>query len=533
MKAISIFFCLVFANFVASAQKKGVFFDEVGNPKNWGVTALNSKIILFVRPDTNTKSISPFNSLPADPLGTVVYLNGATTAKVTTILKKDSVDYYRYSIIENDTVVKVWNEKLKKIDFEWKQGSSKPGYLTMNLGISNIQGKKIVIKIFRLPRVEEVSTLIIYNKPLPIPKLKEAYLVGKNIGPNLANLIKLVPDTQILVTDTTAGIFFKKQKTDLDFAQNVLLKYGKDKKSDTINFGNNWSYNSDDGNPIFDINVANFRKPGEYEILLQTATRDYVGYKQQDPVSVLKFTVLASPHIFSASDIILSIFGVMFIAAVILIFIRRANKKKQLALSLKADSAKSELNSVRAQLNPHFVFNALSGIQSLMNNSAVEQANNYLGKFANLTRQILDERELITVDDEIKLLKDYISMEQLRFPFAIAFETDKDESFRYTEIPTMLLQPFIENAVKHGVAPLKGDGKIVISIKKQLKDIVLSVEDNGKGFNRLKAHKGLGLKLSEKRIALLNENYKTCPIKLDIDFTSGTNVKIILTNWLT
>ena len=346
-------------------------------------------------------------------------------------------------------------------------------------------------------------------------------------------MVKLKGGERVKLTDTTMGIFIKKQKTDLDFAQNILLKHTNGKISDTVKLPNNWQYNSDDGNPIVNIETANFRNPGDYEILFQTYAKPYKGYEVQKPVSVLKFTVLPKPLVFSTYHFLLFAFALIIFALVVILVIRRANKKKQLTLSLKAESAKNELNTVRSQLNPHFVFNALSGIQNLMNNNQVEYANNYLSKFANLTRQILDDRELITIEDEVKLLQDYLGMEQLRFQFTVKFNVGQAEDFKYTEIPTMLLQPFVENAVKHGVAHLKGEGEIVIDIKKQLQDIVLSVSDNGKGFKRSTIDKGLGLKLSEKRIALLNENYKTCPIKLEIISSSGTMVRITLTNWLT
>ncbi len=533
MKIIFNLFCLLLINFIAFGQSTGTIVDEDGTPTNYLVSTMTSKNSLYINVDKKTKAINPFNAIPANPLGNVVYLDGATTAKVTTRLRKDSLSYYRYSIIENDTVVKVWDAKLTKVDFVWNERSDWPGYLTMDLGVSAIKAKKVTVKLYRLPRVDEVSTLIIYNKPLQVPKLMQAYLAYKIKDLGRVSAVPLKNGDHFTLPDTTANIFIKKQKTDLDFAQSLLIKYTKDNQSYTIDLGNNWRYNSDDGSPIALIDTVNFRNPGDYEILFANTARDYRGFKKQTPVSVLKFTVLASPRSFSAYEVLVAMMLVTGLAFMIIFIIRRANRKKQLALSLKAEQAKNELNSVRAQLNPHFVFNALSGIQNLMNNNAVEQANDYLGKFANLTRQILHDRELITIEDELKLLQDYLAMEQLRFPFRVVFNANLEKSFKFTEIPTMLLQPFVENAVKHGVAALKGEGKIVIDIKKQQQDIVLQVSDNGNGFERDIIGKGLGLKLSEKRIALLNENYKTCPIKLHIDTSSGTMVRITLTNWLT
>jgi LytS/YehU family sensor histidine kinase len=200
--------------------------------------------------------------------------------------------------------------------------------------------------------------------------------------------------------------------------------------------------------------------------------------------------------------------------------------------NLQADAAKSELNMVRSQLNPHFIFNALSGIQSLMNKNEIEQANNYLNKFAALTRHVLDDSTTISVRDEITLLDDYLSMEQLRFAFKYEITADEEVN-QNLEIPVMLAQPFVENAVKHGVMLLKERGEITVNFTKRDKDLVISIADNGGGFDATKDHAGLGLKLSKKRIDLLNQTYKECPIMLQIKSTGGkTIVTITLTQWL-
>lgn len=532
MKKFFLFLCyLLVISFCASSQVANTIVDEYGHPVNYGVNAFTSKIELLLSVGKETKAISPFNFIPGDPLGTLVYLNGATTAKVTTRLRADSLAYYRYSIIENDTVVKFSDAKLTKVDFVWNERSDYPGYLTMDLGVSLVKDKKVTVKIYKLPNTTEVTTLIIYNKPLPKSKLVSAYLFEKTGMVSSKRMVKLKDDEEISITDTIAGIFLKRQKVDLDFAQSLIIKHGRNGQRYTLNLSSSWVYNSDDGNPSILIDAINFKNPGDYEILLQNNVAAFSGFEQPTPYTILKFTV-EKPLAISLTELFIAVAIVALIALLLILIIKRRNRAKLLTLNLKQEVVKSELNTVRAQLNPHFVFNALSGIQNLMNNGSAEQANNYLGKFANLTRAILDERELISIEDEIKLLKDYISMEQLRFSFVADFKIDEEESFRYTDIPSMLLQPFVENAVKHGVSTLKGEGRIEIGLFKEQQNIILMVKDNGRGFDKLAQTKGLGLKLSEKRIALLNTNYKNCPIELKIDSSSGTTVKIILNNWL-
>ncbi|RZL64027.1 MAG: sensor histidine kinase, partial [Pedobacter sp.] len=370
------------------------------------------------------------------------------------------------------------------------------------------------------------------NKRLPVPKLIESVFMQRDsLSANRWNSVGLKSGDKIILKDNIKAILIRKLKTDLDFAQHVLIKHSDGNREDTVNLANNWTYNSDDGNPVMVIDAVNFRNSGDYEILFQNVANEYKGFQKQAPVSVLKFTVV-SPVAFSFKQILFISLVILFFAATVIFAIVRSNKHKLSKLDLQKESVKNELNTVRSQLNPHFVFNALSGIQNLMNNNQIEYANNYLSKFANLTRQILDDRELITIEDEVKLLQDYLSMEQLRFQFTVEFNVDQAENFKYTEIPTMLLQPFVENAVKHGVASLGGNGHIAVSLFKEKENIVLIVTDNGKGFERNDKTKGLGLKLSEKRIALLNMNYESCPIVLNIELLAGTVVRITLTNWL-
>jgi LytS/YehU family sensor histidine kinase len=168
-----------------------------------------------------------------------------------------------------------------------------------------------------------------------------------------------------------------------------------------------------------------------------------------------------------------------------------------------------------------------------MNKNEVENANKYLARFARLTRNILDEgqKELTTIDHETAMLTDYLQMEQMRFGFKFSIDIEHDID-RQIEIPAMLLQPFIENAVKHGVSNLKNEGVITVGIIKKGDDIVLSVQDNGKGFS-VKQPDGMGIKLCEERIKLLNSIYKNTGILLHINPDSkGTLITIELKNWL-
>jgi sensor histidine kinase YesM len=200
------------------------------------------------------------------------------------------------------------------------------------------------------------------------------------------------------------------------------------------------------------------------------------------------------------------------------------------------ESVNLKLRSIRSQLNPHFMFNALTSIQGLMNKNDIPAANHYLALFANLTRNVLNtsDQDLISLEDELKIQEDYLQMEQLRFGFQYNVKVGEDINIANTEIPAMLLQPFVENAVKHGVASMQQNGSIQVQVDKQGNNLVLSVTDNGKGFDKeqVTQQKGsLGLKLSEERIALLNQVNPDQPAILSIDLKqTGTTIAITLIN---
>jgi sensor histidine kinase YesM len=197
-----------------------------------------------------------------------------------------------------------------------------------------------------------------------------------------------------------------------------------------------------------------------------------------------------------------------------------------------------QLRSIRSQLNPHFVFNALSSIQGLMNKNDMDGANRYLARFAGLTRRVLTtgEQEMVSLADELSLLENYLEMEQLRFGFRFAFSSSRDLDVANIEIPGMLLQPFVENAVKHGVAGMGELGYIEVLTGRQGKDLLFSISDNGKGFDVLAAEAkadAFGIKLSRQQIALLNQRHGESSLKVNIaSGTDGTKILVRLKDWI-
>lgn len=198
-------------------------------------------------------------------------------------------------------------------------------------------------------------------------------------------------------------------------------------------------------------------------------------------------------------------------------------RKKELHLStLKENLAASQLTALRAQMNPHFIFNALNSVQQYILSGDVDQANRYLTKFSRLQREVLNhcDQHFISLEKEIEMLQLYLEFEQLRFSenfeYHISLADDIDSS--EIKIPPMILQPFVENAIWHGLMPRQGDKQLRIEFSLLDGDILnCAVKDNGIGAEasqRLKQnntsagnHKSKGLSLVTERLKLLEQQY--------------------------
>ncbi len=213
----------------------------------------------------------------------------------------------------------------------------------------------------------------------------------------------------------------------------------------------------------------------------------------------------------------------LFLFFMILLVIRyrvnKAHREEEKNLGLHKILMGLKLKALRAQMNPHFTFNVMNSIQLFILNKDEESAIRYLSKFSKLIRAILNnsEKNTITISEELKVLELYLELEAMRFEQRFDYEilVDKKIDKDVVEIPSMLIQPYVENAVKHGILPLSKRGKIkieLLQIDKVLKCIII---DNGIG--RVKAgetkesdeHKSFGTNITQERLAVINELYNS------------------------
>jgi len=190
-----------------------------------------------------------------------------------------------------------------------------------------------------------------------------------------------------------------------------------------------------------------------------------------------------------------------------------AEREAKLLADFNRKFSESELKALRAQMNPHFVFNILNSIQHFITIREKEEALNYLSKFSKLIRKILENsrENTVSISDELQLLELYIQLEQLRFnnKFDYHIAVSEKIDIENTGIPPLLIQPYIENAIVHGLINKSGKGDLWLSLEKNNGLLICKIEDNGIGRakaqeieqRKVARHKSLGIKVTNERIS--------------------------------
>jgi tetratricopeptide (TPR) repeat protein len=225
---------------------------------------------------------------------------------------------------------------------------------------------------------------------------------------------------------------------------------------------------------------------------------------------------------------------------------KRKRDEEQLKTEFKKQFAQAETKALRAQMNPHFIFNCLNSINSYVIDQKHETASDYLIKFSKLIRLILDNSrsETISIEKELETLKLYVLLESARFEnkFACVFTIAEDVNTSTIMIPPMLLQPFVENAIWHGLMQKEDQGTIIIDIKKADEEFLnISIIDDGIGREKaaeLKSKSATyishGLKVTSQRIDMMNKlnssgaQVHIFDLKDEQGVATGTKVELII-----
>ena len=453
-------------------------------------------------------------------------------------INKNNIADYLYRVVENDsTEIVPWS---KIPDLEQKYGAKQPyGFI----GRFQYPGKILLIEVRNTRNYNMREGVILDWRTSLKPTLQQIAIFARRNGRLEYGNLKGSEFANKFNPITKIPIDFKFKQGDIEHLQLFFNEHFALPYSIAVRRIDDDSYKTDFGfleleetENSYMIMYNHFDYPGKYEIIINR--KDSYGALPKKNALRIPFEVLPRPYQFKAPRIeavIIIAIVILIIGGLIFLRYHRRSKERLQKSAQEKQLAGLKLKSIRSQLNPHFMFNALTSIQNLINKNNIEEANFYLSKFAGLTRQVLDSNneELISLQEEVKLLNDYLQMEQLRFNFKYDILVDENLNQANIEIPAMLLQPFVENAVKHGVSGLKEMGTLTIKMMAEGIDLVLIIEDNGKGFSEKEDITGYGLKLSEERITLLNQLYKAQPLSLHLKpGDTGTLVTIRLSNWI-
>ncbi len=217
--------------------------------------------------------------------------------------------------------------------------------------------------------------------------------------------------------------------------------------------------------------------------------------------------------------------------------VKEANYKRQVS--------ELEMKALRAQINPHFLFNCMNAINLMILKGETENASLYLAKFSKLVRSILENSETaaVTLESEMALLESYMQLEELRLPGKLGYRISIHESIgiQSTYLPSMVLQPVVENAIWHGLVHKENDskGNISIDVRQYEDQLLCTIEDNGVGRDKAEQfrdksilkHKSMGMKITEERLQLrsrkpLKQCIEITDLKDTLNHAVGTRVTI-------
>lgn len=240
--------------------------------------------------------------------------------------------------------------------------------------------------------------------------------------------------------------------------------------------------------------------------------------------------------------LLFSIIGTLLLIGLIIVLINRHQVKRR--LTLQKEVAEYEQKALHLQMNPHFVFNCLGSISSFIVQNGTDSALKYLSKFSKLMRLTLEYSKdaLIPIDKEIESLQNYLELEQLRFHDKFEFLIKSSESVEFNMgLPPLLIQPFVENAILHGLVPKEGSGMIIVDFDVQNDQLVCTITDNGIGItkstaikeNSMKAHKSMALEITKKRLEIMEATIsKSAQIEIkeleENNIVKGTRVTLRL-----
>ncbi len=338
--------------------------------------------------------------------------------------------------------------------------------------------------------------------------LKEAFVKGNSL--NEAEQIRELADIYIRKNDTEGAIGLFKKSYSIALDKGHTLEAQKSvRKLDSLfdisrNTGASVQLYRDFLGKLPDL-VAKDKSLADNKILEDTEQR----ITQLEKEKALKDELIRKKNIFNYGLI-----SVLIILVILVVFIFRMLKKVQVR------NKKIALQSLRREMNPHFIFNSLNSVNHFIATNNELEANQYLTRFSKLMRGVMENsaEDFIPFQQELDLLQNYLALEKTRFAdkFDYKIEFDEHLNTQSLKVPGMLVQPFLENAIWHGLRYRTAKGFLKLSFKKDKQHLIIRIEDNGIGIEESRKQKtqhqktreGRGMKNTLERISLLNDLYR-------------------------
>ena len=335
---------------------------------------------------------------------------------------------------------------------------------------------------------------------------------------NINHMTGILIDFKDTTLVNASTLDYQENNITFEFIGLCLTNPGKvEYKYRLVGFSDSWS-------PSTPVNRATYSNLPAGDYRFEVVSKNNSGIWSSNPTT-FSFTVMApfwerTWFLVAAAILLLLLISITGLAVV-------SKVRRDAKLQQRLDQLK--LQALRAQMNPHFLFNSLNSIQYFITNNDTREANKFLSKFAKLMRLMLDNSRTsaVKLEDEVETLKLYLELESLRFEGKFNFEILVSPELKNTDpaIPPMLIQPFVENAILHGFTNIDYTGKITVSYSEEENHIVCEVADNGIGREASaklqiqkakKLHRSTGVHLISDRLATLNEYYKD---KLSVSIT--------------
>lgn len=392
---------------------------------------------------------------------------------------------------------------------------------TLLITLRTVRTKEVAMNITVFRAEDKANNFVYYEVPLK----------GEQFSSNLQNILNISSEPiQVYRGDST--ILFEKDPSSIGLIR--FLGVGKDEKIE-YSFEDkpyHWrtlsSINSENG--IFLVLDNRMEANEDQDIYLRYASQ---------PETIHKITIRVKEITFAMPWGKIAVVSIILLIGACLVFYfwNRLNKRKLKSLRQKSKNLETDLELLSGQLNPHFLFNSLNAIQSSINSGQPEKVKAYIGNVASFMRTIMDNgrKEFISLEEELKIEDDYLNLEKERRDFKYSITLSDELKSLPIDVPPLLLQPILENSIRHAFTHDHPDPKLSLIIVREGKNLILKLADNGGiPWDTDKVAFGQGLMLTKKRIDVYNEKLDGMFIQLDICYLDrvGTITMFTFHNWL-